>query len=109
MNSSDRTPYAYVTIQVCPTEISGRTGPVFASCFRSWLFNFGGEYWGCFLFLDDIGPLYPGQRHSGVPFDFLVPDRAPELHVGMKFYFTEGEHRVAEGEVERIPTADKSK
>jgi hypothetical protein len=96
------TPDFHATIRIYPTESGGRKSPVFATRFRSWLFSFSDQYWGCFLLLKDIGPLHPGQEYHGVPFQFLFPDHGLNLHIGMKFYLTEGSHRVAEGEIEKL-------
>jgi hypothetical protein len=102
-SQSHVTPDFYATIRVYSTESGGSTHPAFDTGFRSWLFSVADGYWGCILLLKDIGPLYPGQQYRGVPLQFIYPNHGLNLHGGMKFYLTEGTHRVAEGEIEQLP------
>ncbi len=93
-------PDIIASVKFYPTEKGGRKGPTPPVTFRC-LSEFEGEKFDCALFLNESGPLAPGESAT-VPIKFLFPELVkPRLKVGSRFKLWEM-RTIAEGVVEQI-------
>jgi translation elongation factor EF-Tu-like GTPase len=99
------TPELEATVRFLPTSEGGRQGATPVDFFGC-LFEYRGEYFDCWLLLEKVGSVHPGQVVA-VPIKLLSPQLLiGDIKVGASFNLREGGQKIAEGEIKRILRAD---